>query len=1388
MRRVRSQFLKFSVGGRVGANGVAVRPFQGTGASSVSSAWRAGSALVAACLLVVGLALVPVAQAGKYVDRVIGSTATGTTGGLFNSPQGIAVNATGAGGVAAGTFYVVDQINNRVQRFSQAGAFERAWGVDVNLPAGGTAFEVCTVAASCKVGVANAGGGGMSAPSGVAVDGDTGFVYVPDRNNRRVLVFDADGGFLRAFGFDVVSAGPGNTGTGFEICVAANGDTCKVGVAGTGVGQYGAGTTNGTYGLSVTPPDGNAATGKVYLANSGNRRVEVYGLDGAAPSSFGSATDFATNQPRKLAVSAGGIVYASDNQASNEVDRYDTVAATFLAPIDVNSMIGSATTSGLAIDRDTGNLLVMRQSAADGAAEIANPAGAPSLVDRHFTDTASVDVAINPNTDEILTVTTHRVLIADADGVTPRAIAQIGGTTDIGSATATINATVDSNGAFPTAYRLEISRNGIDWTTVATGTVAGGASQAISTPVGDLRPNTLYRVRVAANKTLANPDVFSPESTFLTDAIKPTIVSSGADSVQDTSARLTGYINPHSTTTSYRFEWGTEPGVYPNHAPALPAVLGAGPDPVLAAQSLTGLQPATTYYSRLVAISATEGTTTGPERSFTTASGECGFPNEHGLPSCRVLELVSPPNMAPFGEADGYVNIAYVSSRGRLSDDGKTLDYILAYGLPDSTMGSDVMYRASLGDGGWKSSQLSPAPIRESRVSDSSGMTVQEVYTSDDLSCGFVNSQQPLAADAPEEVLDAGGVLLFRRNPDGTYTTITDEVPTSPRSPEVWTSVFTIIGASDDCGTVVFTTKYVYPGVPASGNLRPIYKWDHGVLSNIGTVPGPSGPELSSDAVAGGRGNAFYNAVSTDGSRTVFTANSKVGADLGKRALFVDDDGTTIDISQSQTATVNQGAFYQDASEDGSKVFFIANYGLTGPVPGGIPATTDCENAGLGSPTSRCDLYEYDLDTSQLTNLSSSTDLANTEGAVVEGVLDVSDDGEYVYFAARGQLVPGKGNTYAQNIAGSGAYNIYLAHDDALSFVAVAPRADVIDGVLGPGLLTSPRNQTARPAWTSRSTRDGRHLLFQSSGNVTGYDSGSIVEVYRYSVDTDTVVCVSCRLDGAQSVPMDGTNGVLSLLGGRATGGYHEPLRWMSEDAARIFFRSGDALAPGGVDGNQNLYQWENGLVSLIVSQAPGSAAEDAQLSYLGTNEDGSSAFFSTRLRLLPTDRSDDDRSIYVARVNGVAADVPEPVEQCGVLVGACQSGGGSALAPSIGTTDAAAGNAAGGERNRLSVAAVSRGALRKASRSGVVALAVRSARAVRVTAVAKGRLGGRVRQVASGGVSLVEGGRGTLRLRLSKAARQRLARGRALRLAITVRAPGSRSRTTTVRLPGASS
>jgi hypothetical protein len=211
-------------------------------------------------------AFVSAAVAKDPVFDFCGSAGTGQAG-QCSSPRGLAINTTGNGGVAAGTVYVGDFNNNRIQSFTTDGVFLRAWGKNVS-SAGGTGFEICTAAeeANCKIGEEGSAAGELKKISGgLAVDQATGNVYVVDRNNNRVQEFGPTGAFIRAWGKNVSSTG----GTGAEICTAAEEANCKIGENGTSAGTF-------TFGTNPLTGLGIDSGGNVYVTDSSIARVQKF--------------------------------------------------------------------------------------------------------------------------------------------------------------------------------------------------------------------------------------------------------------------------------------------------------------------------------------------------------------------------------------------------------------------------------------------------------------------------------------------------------------------------------------------------------------------------------------------------------------------------------------------------------------------------------------------------------------------------------------------------------------------------------------------------------------------------------------------------------------------------------------------------------------------------------------------------------------------------------------------------------------------------------------------------------------------------------------------------------------------------------------------------------
>ncbi len=109
---------------------------------------------------------------------------------------------------------------------------------------------------------------------------------------------------------------------------------------------------------------------------------------------------------------------------------------------------------------------------------------------------------------------------------------------------------------------------------------------------------------------------------------KATATSGAASSVTGTSADMTGTVNPSGLPAVYTFEYGTSPAFGSITTPT--SVPSSSGDTAVPA-SLTGLQPSTTYYYRVVATSSA-GTSAGAVRSLRTA-GAAMAPTAVTLPA-----------------------------------------------------------------------------------------------------------------------------------------------------------------------------------------------------------------------------------------------------------------------------------------------------------------------------------------------------------------------------------------------------------------------------------------------------------------------------------------------------------------------------------------------------------------------------------------------------------------------------------------------------------------------------------------------------------------------------------------------------------------------------------
>src|SRR5262249_19552713 len=152
----------------------------------------------------------------------------------------------------------------------------------------------------------------------------------------------------------------------------------------------------------------------------------------------------------------------------------------------------------------------------------------------------------------------------------------------------------------------------------------------------------------------------------------------------------------------------------------------------------------------------------------------------------------------------------------------------------------------------------------------------------------------------------------------------------------------------------------------------------------------------------------------------------------------------------------------------------------------------------------------------------------------------------------------GSGNSRAQNVKAK-SFSIYSESDGQISFVGTFNESNRLQVLIANA-----------GDWTSQVSADGQYLLFESSAQVTGYESHGVNEAYLYDADAGSVTCVSCRQDGLPSAENRYGSPQYNILTRDVylNNELHPP-RFLTvrNGEPSVFFSSPDPLAPGAVAG-----------------------------------------------------------------------------------------------------------------------------------------------------------------------------------------------------------------------------
>jgi hypothetical protein len=1236
-----------------------VTPAAGDGTGALSLRLLAVIAFALAAFL--ALAATPAIAAPGYKEiGEIAGTGTGRFGSLRS--ESITVNPKD------GHILVADSSDGLVYDFASTSDTSPVIWEGTNTPAGSF-------------------GGGRVA---VAVDHSTGDVYVSDTTHAVIDKFDESGALIEGFGDteNELTQAPEPDGQlkglqtpagGFApspepeeallgIAVdQADGDLYVLDMNNEVVDIF---SSSGVYeeqipvGEAFTPfSDGlavDAATGDIYVSKNSQHVVIKFEPDGEVLQRIdGAETPEGSFGGVHNSIAADGAsekLFVSD-PGHDVVDAYEFAGA--YAGARITDYRGGERFEGLGVDEATGEIYA--GDAVTGSVDI-------------YEATVLPDVITEPATAVTIEGATLNGLVNPLDVELEECFFEYGETTAYGETAA-----------------CEQSPSQIG---------DGGAPVAVSAAVDGLEAGKTYHFRLVAvteNGTNAN----SGDRSLFTGA---SIESTSVSQVSATAAKLEAELDPHGTAAQYHFEYGLTPS-YEASVPIPDATIPATEGTVAVATLVQGLRPGTTYHYRIVTRNG-NGVVDGPDAVFFTP-----LVSSFSLPDDRGWELVSPPDKHGYLIIPQYIEGSLIQA----SASGDALTYIALGPITGAPAGnrspSPSQFISRRGESGWSTADVTPT--HEAIAGTKAGELSEYDFFSPDLArsalmpagisrlAPYVTEKtpyiraadgeyQPLLVGCPAEPAPCPQSVAEHANvPPGTVFG-----PSDPESS--YAGGAEIVGADPSVEHVIFSSpRELTPGFVSDGD-RSLYEWTESGIAPVSILPdGRSAGQEGASASLGNSPGIVRNAVSADGSRIVFTVETN-----GRPGLYLRDlaRGQTVrlDAAEAGCGGCESGrGIYQDASADGSRVFFKSAARLTAD-----------SSAGEG----HADLYMCQIveapggPTCELRDLTVTVD-PHESADVMGAIVGASRSGSSVYFIANGRLqsddspVAGAiaGDCVVPNIGGGeSSSRLCNLYDENTTTGETRLVADIsnLDYPDWSGGSASTLNQL-----TARVSPSGEYLAFMSERSLTRYDNRDArsgerdeeVFVYHSAADMNesTLVCASCDPSAARPqgifVPSTGlpaeSEKSVPLIDGSETWKRRwvaatiptwqptglnmvaEQPRYLS-DSGRLFFNSTDALSPQDSNGVADVYQYEPlgtgscgssepsfssaaaGCVSLISS---GTSTKESV--FLDASESGDAAFFLTVARLSSRD-SDSAPDIYVAKVGGGEAAPVKPVECSG---DACQ-------------------------------------------------------------------------------------------------------------------------------------
>jgi DNA-binding beta-propeller fold protein YncE/Tol biopolymer transport system component len=1065
------------------------------------------------------------------------------------------------------------------------------------------------------------GGSGASAfsgPTGVAVNDETGNVYVVDEGHNRVEEFDSTGSTLLG-GFDGVSAGHALSGP--EGIAVDN---------------------------STNPLD--PSRGDVYVVDTGHRVVDKFTAAGAYVGQLTETTGGATfGGLRGVAVDPNGVVWVY--QASAEIDNFsDALSNEYLSQ---RPSAIERTAPGFAVDGEdnlyvnwgegimklnsSGEKLIQALDGEPSKAVAVNTTSGEVFIDNESTIaafdstggfrarfgagsfTGSRGVAVNQSSNTVY-VTDFTANVVDVFVVAVVPDVSTGAATGVQATSVTLNGTVNPDGIPVTSCVFEYgSDTSYGQSAPCEQSPGSGASAvAVSAELTGLREASTYHYRLrAANANGANP---GEDRTFITPG-RPRIDGQSSEGITQTSAIVAAQVNPHELATTYHFEYGTSTS-YGTSIPVPDGSLSAGNEDQTISVELTGLQAGTVYHYRAVAVNSL-GIATGSDATFTTeppvrivsasATGVSASSatlqaqiNPRGYDTTYHFEYgtdtaygASVP--VPDGDIGSGVSDVSVSQHLTGLVANTTYHYrVWAHNALGTAIGSDHTFIYSTGGAGLPDNRayemVTPSSKNGAFVNDF--LMGARPSFSGDGSRIILTSTQGFggAGSGTGDRFVEGEPFEFTRTSGGWVTT-----PLAPPASQL--ELNTYWAANADTGSVVLSGP-VGPGAPEEYYVNraggPLVDVGHPVLMSIftrdasnssvdlshflytdaagqpveyagaGLVGAAGGSQPSLVGVSGGAGSTDLLSVcgtrperlSADGRRVIFSAGpcsggsgANAGVALAASGLYERIDGSRT-VAVSQRWPVDCASSACQSSPPSNAEFVDASSDGSRVFFQSAQQLTD--RAAQGSNN----LYVYDFNAAVGANLIAvSAGDTSGVGPGLQGVMAISPDGSHVYFVARGVLSAGANGQGQSAVAG--ADNLYVYERDAAYpggrtvFIATLPETDFEEWA-----SSSFSNGSARV------TPDGRFLVFVSSGDLTVDDTSvtGAEQVFRYDALAGQLVRVSIGERGFNDNGNAGPNTHRNQRRGGAlgVGALGDPL--ISNDGSYVFFTSPVGLTPGALN------------------------------------------------------------------------------------------------------------------------------------------------------------------------------------------------------------------------------